>query len=96
MLVFGAQGELDGDGVGLEPVDHLGLQVMLAGEGAFMGGIGVLWGLGLGLVLSVVLVHVVNRQSFHWTLGYRVPVGTLAIVAVALVASAALTAALRG
>jgi putative ABC transport system permease protein len=78
---------------------HLGLRrrevlAMLAGEGAFMGGIGVLWGLALGLGLSVVLVHVVNRQSFHWTLAYRVPTVTLATVALALVAAAALTAAL--
>ena len=80
---------------------HLGLRRrevlgMLAGEGAFMAAVGVVYGLLLGLGLSVVLVHVVNRQSFHWTLDYVVPIGSLGIVATALVAAAAVTAGLTG
>ena len=43
-----------------------------------------------------VLVFVVNRQSFHWSLEYVVPVGQLVAVALALVAAAALTARLTG
>ena len=64
--------------------------------GAFMAAVGVVYGLLLGLGLSVVLVHVVNRQSFHWTLDYVVPIGSLGIVATALVAAAAVTAGLTG
>ncbi len=80
---------------------HLGLRraqvlAMLAGEGAFMGAVGVAYGLLLGLVLSLVLVYVVNRQSFHWTLDYVVPLGQLLAVALTLVAAAALTAGLAG
>jgi putative ABC transport system permease protein len=80
---------------------HLGLrraQVlrMLAGEGAFLGAVGVAYGLLVGLVLSLVLVYVVNRQSFHWTLEYIVPLGQLAVVALVLVAAAAVTAGITG
>jgi len=80
---------------------HLGLRrrdvlAMLSGEGAVLGALGALYGLGVGAVLSVVLVFVVNRQSFHWSLDYVVPVGQLALVAGALVVAAALTAGLSG
>jgi putative ABC transport system permease protein len=80
---------------------HLGLRrrevlAMLAGEGAILGALGALYGLAVGVALSLVLVFVVNRQSFHWSLDYVVPVGRLALVAAALVAAAALTAGLTG
>jgi putative ABC transport system permease protein len=80
---------------------HLGLRrrdvlAMLSGEGAVLGALGALYGLLVGVALSVVLVFVVNRQSFHWSLEYVVPVGQLAAVAAALVAAAALTARLTG
>lgn len=39
---------------------------------------GVLVGLGLGLAISAVLVHVVNPQSFHWTMPLLVPPGPVA------------------
>jgi putative ABC transport system permease protein len=80
---------------------HLGLTrrevlAMLSGEGALLGALGAAYGLLVGVALSVVLVFVVNRQSFHWSLEYVVPAGQLAAVAVALVAAAALTARLTG
>ncbi len=80
---------------------HLGLRrrevlAMLAGEGAILGALGALYGLLVGVVLSLVLVFVVNRQSFHWSLDYVLPAGPLALVAVALIAAAALTAGLTG
>ncbi|MBS0396722.1 MAG: FtsX-like permease family protein, partial [Proteobacteria bacterium] len=80
---------------------HVGLlrrQVlaMLAGEGALLGALGALYGLGAGLALSLVLVYVVNRQSFHWSLGFVVPGGQLAFAALLLTASAALTALVSG
>ena len=59
-----------------------------------MAALGVVYGLLLGLGLSLVLVHVVNRQSFHWTLDYVVPLGSLAMVALTLIAAAAVTAGL--
>ncbi|WP_312165987.1 ABC transporter permease [Phenylobacterium sp.] len=69
---------------------------MLAAEGALLGAVGGLAGIGLGLVMSQVLIHVVNPQSFHWTMETRPPWGLLASVGAALVASAAGTALLAG
>jgi putative ABC transport system permease protein len=40
-------------------------------------GVGAAAGLLLGLAVSVVLVHVVNPQSFHWTMDLRVPLPRL-------------------
>ncbi len=62
---------------------HLGLRrgevlAMLSGEGALLGALGALYGLLVGVALSLVLVFVVNRQSFHWSLEYVVPAGQLA------------------
>ena len=34
-------------------------------------------GLVLGLVLSLVLIYVINRQSFGWTIQFSLPVGLL-------------------
>ncbi len=41
---------------------------LLALEGAATGALGAAIGLVAGVAISLVLVHVVNRQSFHWTL----------------------------
>jgi putative ABC transport system permease protein len=67
---------------------------MLAGEGAILGGLGVLYGLLLGFVLSLVLVYVINRQSFNWSIDLFIPWTQLAGVALVLVAAASLTATL--
>lgn len=80
---------------------HLGLTrrqltAMLASEGAIVGLTGALAGIGLGLVLAQVLIHVINPQSFNWTMSTRVPVGTLIGVAAALTGAAAVTAVLAG
>ncbi len=47
---------------------------MLAGEGLLTSVFGVLYGLTLGGALSLVLVYVVNRQSFNWSIDLAVPV----------------------
>ena len=78
---------------------HLGcsarqLRLLLAGEGALVGALGALYGLLVGGLLSLVLVYVVNRQSFHWSLDFVVPVGQLTLVALALTLAAATTARL--
>lgn len=80
---------------------HLGLtrrQVLtvVAGEGAAWTVIGSLAGLALGLVVSVVLVHVVNPQSFHWTMDLEVPWLRLALLSAAVVAAGTVTAWLAG
>ena len=57
---------------------HLGLtrrQIgwMLAQEGALAVGVGVLGGLLAGGAIGLVLIEVVNRQSFHWSMDLHVP-----------------------
>ena len=67
---------------------------MLACEGALVGTLGAAYGLVVGGALSLVLVYVIDRQSFHWSLDFAVPGLELAAVSLALVAAAAVTAAL--
>lgn len=80
---------------------HLGLtrrQIasMLALEGALAAAVGVLAGLLAGGAIGLVLIEVVNRQSFHWSMDLHVPWGSLALFAASLVALAALAAVLAG
>jgi putative ABC transport system permease protein len=80
---------------------HLGLRqrdvlFLLLGEGALLGALGVVYGLGLGGLLSVVLLDVIDRQSFHWSLDLAIPWARLSLVALLLVACAALMALLAG
>ena len=69
---------------------------MLATEGALLGAVGGVAGILLGLGLAQVLIHVVNPQSFNWTMTTRIPLGLILSVAAALVIAAAATAMLAG
>ena len=69
---------------------------MLAAEGALLGAVGGVAGIGLGLGMSQVLIHVVNPQSFHWTMQTRLPWTLFAVVAAVLIAAAAGAALLAG
>lgn len=76
---------------------HLGLtraQVLavVAAEGAAWTAAGALLGLLLGLAVSVVLVHVVNPQSFHWTMDLLLPWSRLALLCAAVMGAGTLTA----
>jgi putative ABC transport system permease protein len=78
---------------------HLGLtraQVLaiVAGEAAVWLAAGVALGVALGLAVSVVLVHVVNPQSFHWTMPLQVPALQVAALAAAVWLAGVATAAL--
>ncbi len=53
---------------------------------------GTLIGVVLGLMMALVLVHVVNPQSFHWTMPLQVPVPRLAALAGAVLAAGISTA----
>ena len=68
----------------------------LASEGALLGVLGAVAGGVLGLAMSQVLIHVVNPQSFHWTMDTSVPWRTLIVVGLALVAASAGTAVIAG
>jgi putative ABC transport system permease protein len=69
---------------------------MLAFEGAALGGLGVAVGLVVGGLVSLILVYVVNRQSFHWTMDVHVPWMLLLVLSAVLVAASAVTAMLSG
>ena len=76
---------------------HLGLTrrqilTVVAFEGAAWTLLGALAGLALGLVVSGVLVHVVNPQSFHWTMDLMLPWLKLLGLCLAVVAAGTLTA----
>jgi len=72
------------------------IALILVTEGALLGATGLVAGLGLGIVMSEVLIKVVNPQSFHWTMATRLPLGLFALLAVGLIAAAAATAWLAG
>jgi putative ABC transport system permease protein len=80
---------------------HLGLtrrQIgwMLAQEGALAAGVGVLGGLLAGAAIGLVLIEVINRQSFHWSMDLHIPFASLGVFACGMIALAALAAVLAG
>lgn len=80
---------------------HLGLTrrqilAVVAGEGAAWTLIGSVAGLALGLAVSAVLVHVVNPQSFHWTMDLTLPWLRLWLLCAAVIAAGTATAWLAG
>ncbi len=78
---------------------HLGLTrrqvgAMLAAEGGLLAFLGAAAGLAAGAAISLVLVYVVNRQSFNWSIELHVPWVLLATFFATLVLLAVLTALL--
>jgi putative ABC transport system permease protein len=69
---------------------------MLAVEGALVSALGLATGIALGWLISVVLIRVVNRQSFHWSMELHLPWYTLAGFAVVMLGLAVLTALASG
>jgi putative ABC transport system permease protein len=69
---------------------------MLADEGILTSIFGVIYGLALGVALSLVLVYVINRQSFNWSIDLSVPAWLLALLSLALISAAAITAVISG
>ncbi len=80
-------------------LSHLGLTrgqvvAIVAGEGAAWMAAGTLIGLLLGGAVSMVLVFVVNPQSFHWTMEMVLPWTRLALLCGAVLAAGVATAAI--
>src|SRR6266478_144429 len=80
---------------------HLGLtraqiRSMLAAEGGLLALLGALAGLAAGAAISLVLVYVVNRQSFNWSMELHVPFVLLAALIALLIFLAVITAIVSG
>jgi putative ABC transport system permease protein len=80
---------------------HLGVtrsqvRAMLAAEGGLLALIGAAAGLVAGGAISLVLVYVVNRQSFNWSMELHPPYLLLAALATTLIALAIVTAVASG
>jgi putative ABC transport system permease protein len=82
-------------------LSHLGLTrrdilAVVAGEGMAWTTAGAIAGSLLGLGVAVILVHVVNPQSFHWTMELSLPWPRLFALAASVIAAGTLTAWLAG
>jgi len=80
---------------------HLGMTrreigAMLGCEGALVAALGAAFGLATGWAVGLILIHVVNRQSFHWSMELHMPWLPLAGLAALIVIAAALTAVWSG
>jgi putative ABC transport system permease protein len=80
---------------------HIGMSrreigAMLGIEGGLIAALGVLMGLVTGWVVGLILIHVVNRQSFHWSMELYLPWLPLAILAALVIAAAVVTAVWSG
>jgi putative ABC transport system permease protein len=76
---------------------HIGMSrreigAMLGCEGSLIAGLGVLAGLVTGWVVGLILIHVVNRQSFHWSMELHLPWLPLAGLAALVIGAAVVTA----
>ncbi|MGQ9659408.1 MAG: FtsX-like permease family protein [Thermochromatium sp.] len=80
---------------------HLGLTrvqigALLALEGSLAAGIGLLAGLMVGGAIAWILIEVVNRQSFHWSMDLSLPWPSLLVFASTLISLASLAAVFAG
>jgi len=68
------------------------LRRLVVFEAALLGLLACAAGLLLGFALSLVLIYVINRQSFGWTIQFSLPVGFLAAATLAIYAVTCLSA----
>ncbi|MDL1860501.1 ABC transporter permease, partial [Betaproteobacteria bacterium PRO7] len=69
---------------------------LLALEGLLVTLLAIALGLATGLAVAWALVEIVNPQSFHWTMDFRLPAGLVLGLIAALLAAAAATAVVAG
>ena len=80
---------------------HIGMTrrqigLMLAGEGLLVSALGLAVGLALGWLISLVLIDVVNPQSFHWGMDLHTPWRLLGEFVAVMLVTATLTAIASG
>ncbi|ACC72767.1 FtsX-like permease family protein [Paraburkholderia phymatum] len=69
---------------------------LLATEGGMLTALGIAMGCVLGFAISLILVFVVNPQSFHWSMSLHVPWLLLSLLALVMLASSCTTAVAAG
>ncbi len=68
--------------------DHIARAAAL--EGGLLAACATMAGIGLSFALGWILIHVINKQSFGWTLAYDPPTGLLGALALAVTATGTL------
>jgi putative ABC transport system permease protein len=71
--------------------DRRQVRKMVVIEAALLGGVSQAIGVGVGLLLSLVLIYVINVQSFGWTLQFHLPVAFLAQSSILVLLATALS-----
>lgn len=69
---------------------------MLLLESSILGFTSTVTGVAMGYVLSWILIYVINKQSFGWTIQFHSPVATIALSALVTFLAAALAGGLPG
>ncbi|RDJ98199.1 FtsX-like permease family protein [Paraburkholderia lacunae] len=69
---------------------------ILALEGGMLTACGIAMGFVLGFAISLILVFVVNPQSFHWSMSLHIPWPVLGTVALVMLVSSCSTAVIAG
>jgi putative ABC transport system permease protein len=69
---------------------------ILAAEGGLLTALGIAVGFILGWAISLILVFVVNPQSFHWSMSMHIPWSALGTVAAVMLVSSCATAVVAG
>lgn len=80
---------------------HVGVTVrqilaMIAAEAGWLTLLGIAMGCALGFAISLILVFVVNPQSFHWSISLHVPWAVIVMIGCAMLVSSCVTAVLAG
>ncbi len=78
---------------------HLGLsqrniEMQTSFESGLMCFFGVFWGLIAGTFISLILIYVVNPQSFHWTMDFKLPVYSIFLLSFLLIAAGVMSSKL--
>jgi putative ABC transport system permease protein len=76
--------------LGLLGLDRRRMRRMVLGEAAVIGAVSQAVGLLIGLALSLVLIYVINVQSFGWTIQFHLPVAFLVQSSLATIAATTL------
>lgn len=77
-------------------VTRVQVLAILTKEGGMLTTLGIAMGFALGFAVSLILVFVVNPQSFHWSMSLHMPWRVLSVVATVMLLASCATAVLAG